>query len=96
MDNGDEMLDADNTNDTAIPEFYHEALPVKVRDQNGRIFSLRKRKAFWRTHYVLPSSGEAYFYQKIILQLPSLDSIAYTKLRIHLGGVSNQQWLILT
>jgi hypothetical protein len=73
VDPRDELLDADNTNETAVVEFYGERLPIKVRDQNNRIYSLRKRKAFWRTHDVLPSSGDAYFYQKIVLQLPSFD-----------------------
>jgi hypothetical protein len=73
VDPRDELLDADNANETAVVELYGEPLPIKVRDQNNRIYLLRKRKAFWRTHYVLPSSGDAYFYQKIVLQLPSFN-----------------------
>lgn len=72
-DGEDEFHDADNNQVRVQTEYYPTPLPVKVRDQKNRIYSLRRKKAFWRTHYVLPSTGEGYFFQKIVLQLPSFD-----------------------
>jgi hypothetical protein len=52
---------------------FNGPLPIQVKDRKGRKFRLRKRFPIYRTAHLKSTNGEDYFYQQIILQLPSFD-----------------------